>query len=196
MQIAVRPTCFVNMALNLVNPPQFAGRRDEWVDVHWAATQQLPQTDTSYFGNAHRMAWPDSRTRSIWIQQAGAMDLPIHPLVGSHKHADSAARKREKPVPEPDNDAATSSTPLHEHEDAILHVLLNLIHTNTTHQPCNGSLEKFKRRISPDVYAPGTHSGNNGRMRHERAHLHRVVSFSFVWRHCKAPRAAFQSRTT
>jgi|SRR6478735_7514927 hypothetical protein len=74
------------------------------------------------------------------------MDLPIDPLVGPEKHADSAARQRQESVPEPNDNASASSASLDKYWRAILHALLNLIHTNAIHQPGNDSLQFVNHR--------------------------------------------------
>lgn len=151
MQITMRPGGFEDAAMKLVNPSYFAGGRDKCAGAHLLTTQQMPQTVARYLWNAHGMAWSDSHLRPIGIQQAGAMDFPVHPFVGSHKHTDSAARECQKSVPEPDDAAAANSAPLQKHWNAIVNTLLNVIHANTIHQPCNGLLGKFQHLTPPEI---------------------------------------------
>jgi len=139
MQIAVRPCLLVLAARNLVDSPQFAGCCDKRIDARFIPMKQLPHTDTANFRNDHGRARTYFYARPLRIQQPGTMDFPIHPLVGSDKHADSTARQRQESVPEPNDDTSASSASLDEYRYAILHALQNLIHTYTIHQPCNDS---------------------------------------------------------
>jgi hypothetical protein len=74
------------------------------------------------------------------------MDFPIHPFVCRNKHADSAVRKCQESVREPDDYLSAGSPPLDKHWCAILHGLLKLIYSNTIHQPRNDSLNQFNHR--------------------------------------------------
>jgi hypothetical protein len=166
MQIAVRPCLLVMAAGNLVDSLQLAGCRDERVDARFLPMKQLPQTDTANFRNDHRRARTYFDGRPLRIQQPGTMDLPIHPLLGSDKHADSAPRQRQESIPEPDDNTSARSASLYEYWYAIVHAFLNLIHTNTIHEPGNDSLQFVNHRLQPNVFVTGgacrKHEQNRG----------------------------------
>ncbi len=147
---SVRRTAEFTRHISFPDCRDFRGRR--------SAMTSLAQSDTannaSRRGNVHRMAWSDFHRRPVGIQQTGAIDFPIRPLVGSHEHADSAVRKCQKSIPEPVDKTAASSAPLHEYWYAIQCVVSNLIHTNTIHQPCCGPLKKFNHIMPPVMLTP------------------------------------------
>jgi hypothetical protein len=153
MQITVRPCRLVPAAPNLVHSPQFAGGGGERVDARFVAMEQLPQTDTGHFRNDHGRAGTDLHGWPLWVQQAGTMNLPIHPLVGSDQHAASAPRQRQEAIPEPNDDTTADSAPFDDDWETVSHALLHLIHANMSHQPGNASLQHFHHRRAPSVVA-------------------------------------------
>jgi hypothetical protein len=74
------------------------------------------------------------------------MHFPIRPIVSVNKHADSAVCKCQESVREPNDYLSAGSASLDKHRDAITHALLNLIYSNTIHQPRNDSLNQFNHR--------------------------------------------------
>ena len=122
------------------------------MDAGFVPPEQLPQTDTANFWNNYRQAGAYFYRRPLWIQQPGAMDLPIDPLAGSDEHADSAECQRQESIPEPDDNAPAGRASLDENWYAILHDLLNLIHANAIHQPRDQSLQLVNHRMRPNVF--------------------------------------------
>src|SRR5262249_37227727 len=146
MQITVRPCVLVMAAGNLVDAREFAGGCDERRDARFVSMKPLPQTDAASFRNNHGPARTCSYGRPLGIEQPGTIHLPGHPLVGSDKHADTSARQGQEPVPKPIDNTSAGAASLDKYLYAIVDALLNLIHTNTIHQPGKASLQSVNHR--------------------------------------------------
>lgn len=69
MHIAMRPSGSETAAFKLMGSPQFAGRRDDWLEVRSGATNQLPEARARQFRNADSFARPDSHATPVGIEQ-------------------------------------------------------------------------------------------------------------------------------
>jgi hypothetical protein len=141
MQITVRPGCVVIAAVNLVNSPQFARRKDEcFADVPVVTLKQRSQTGPVYFRNDDSVPGRGLHATTFGIEQSGTMQLPVLPFFGAYKHTDSAVCKGQELVREPNDDLSAGSASLDKNWSAIAHALLNLIYSNSIHKPGRGSL--------------------------------------------------------
>ena len=90
-----------------------------------------------------RHSWP------FRIQQSGTMHFPSDPFVSVHKHRDSAVCKRQEAVRDPYDNVCASAASLDEHWCTIAQAWLNVIESNTIHQPRDDSLNKLGHRTQP-----------------------------------------------
>jgi hypothetical protein len=130
-------------ARKLVDSPQFASGGDERLDIHFALTKQLSQTDPASLRNDDGRARTDFDAWPLGIQQLGTMDFPSDPLVGADEHAGAAARQRQESIPAPNDDATANAASFDEDGFASVPTRLNLVHPNAIHEPGNDSLQLF-----------------------------------------------------